>query len=191
MTSLHQELAWLKFCGVLCNYRLICWGKTSTNFTGLECLGYFAKSLPSLVYVPRTQLTSIFEGQPSKTRPFPIKTRVIRVLALGIPFWKNAPLPRHPCTPPAFPGKKGEPFVHVLDSAKQLQPQKVVPGFQQAKIAITNHEDIGKASTKLSASPTTDDTRIASPPPRRKKLAVSCSVWHSASKIASKSLVSI
>ena len=30
--------------------------------------------------VPRTQLTSIFEGQPFKTRPFPIKTRVIWVL---------------------------------------------------------------------------------------------------------------
>ena len=27
------------------------------------------------VYILRTQLTSIFEGQPSKTRPFPIKTR--------------------------------------------------------------------------------------------------------------------
>ena len=27
-------------------------------------------------YIPRTQLTSIFEGQPSKTRPFPFKTRV-------------------------------------------------------------------------------------------------------------------
>ena len=28
--------------------------------------------------IPRTQLTSIFEGQPSKTRPFPFKTRVIK-----------------------------------------------------------------------------------------------------------------
>ena len=28
--------------------------------------------------LPGTQMTSIFEGQPSKTRPFPIKTRVIR-----------------------------------------------------------------------------------------------------------------
>ena len=28
---------------------------------------------------PRTHLTCIFEGQPSKTRPFPIKTRVICV----------------------------------------------------------------------------------------------------------------
>ena len=33
-------------------------------------------------YVPRTQLTSIFEGQPSKTGPFPIKTRVIWVLGI-------------------------------------------------------------------------------------------------------------
>ena len=33
---------------------------------------------------PRTQLTSIFEGQPLKTRPFPSKTRVIWVLATYI-----------------------------------------------------------------------------------------------------------
>ena len=29
-----------------------------------------------MIYLPRTQLTSIFEGQPFKTRPFPSKTRV-------------------------------------------------------------------------------------------------------------------
>ena len=34
-------------------------------------------------YVPGTQMTSIFEGQPTKTRPFPIKTRVI-----WVPGWK-------------------------------------------------------------------------------------------------------
>ena len=34
------------------------------------------------IYIPRTQLTSIFEGQPSKTRPFSIKTRVIWVLGI-------------------------------------------------------------------------------------------------------------
>ena len=28
------------------------------------------------IFIPRTQLTSIFEGQPLKTRPFPTKTRV-------------------------------------------------------------------------------------------------------------------
>ena len=28
------------------------------------------------IYIPGTQMTSIFEGQPPKTRPFPIKTRV-------------------------------------------------------------------------------------------------------------------
>jgi len=33
-------------------------------------------------YIPRTQLTSIFQGQPSKTRPFSIKTRVILVLGI-------------------------------------------------------------------------------------------------------------
>ena len=31
------------------------------------------------IYIPGTQMTSIFEGQPPKTRPFPIKTRVIWV----------------------------------------------------------------------------------------------------------------
>ena len=31
------------------------------------------------LYIPGTQMTSIFEGQPPKTRPFPIKTRVIWV----------------------------------------------------------------------------------------------------------------
>ena len=33
-----------------------------------------------LFHLPGTQTTSIFEGQPPKTRPFPIKTRVIWVL---------------------------------------------------------------------------------------------------------------
>ena len=31
------------------------------------------------IYIPRTQMTSIFEGQPLKTKPFPTKTRVIWV----------------------------------------------------------------------------------------------------------------
>ena len=45
------------------------------------------------IYTPRAQLTSIFEGQPSKTRPFPSKTRVIWVQGkffvtfLGILKW--------------------------------------------------------------------------------------------------------
>ena len=34
--------------------------------------------------IPRTQLTSVFEGPPSKTRPFPIKTKVIWVLGIYI-----------------------------------------------------------------------------------------------------------
>ena len=36
------------------------------------------------IYIPGTQLTSIFEGQPSKTRPFPIKTRAIWVPGIYI-----------------------------------------------------------------------------------------------------------
>ena len=35
-------------------------------------------------YIPGTELTSIFEGQPSKTRPFSIKTRVIWVLGIYV-----------------------------------------------------------------------------------------------------------
>ncbi len=37
-----------------------------------------------ILCIPRTQLTSIFEGQPSKTRPNWIKTRVIWVLGIHI-----------------------------------------------------------------------------------------------------------
>ena len=37
-----------------------------------------------IIFIPRTQLTSIFEGQPSKTRPFSIKTGVIWVLGTYI-----------------------------------------------------------------------------------------------------------
>ena len=36
------------------------------------------------LYIPRTQLTSIFEGQPSKTMPFPIKTRAMWVRGIHI-----------------------------------------------------------------------------------------------------------
>ena len=35
-----------------------------------------------LLYIPRAPMTSILEGQPPKTRPFPIKTRVIWVLGI-------------------------------------------------------------------------------------------------------------
>ena len=38
-------------------------------------IGKFAQ-----IILPRSQMTSIFEGQPPKARPFPIKTRVICVL---------------------------------------------------------------------------------------------------------------
>ena len=36
------------------------------------------------IYIPGTQMTSIFEGQPPKKRPFPIKTRVIWVPGIYI-----------------------------------------------------------------------------------------------------------
>ncbi len=37
-------------------------------------------------YIPGTQMTSIFEGQPPKTRPFPIKTMVIWVPGIYIEY---------------------------------------------------------------------------------------------------------
>ena len=40
----------------------------------------------NLWYLPGTQITSIFEGQPPKTRPFPFKTRVIWVPGM-LDFW--------------------------------------------------------------------------------------------------------
>ena len=41
---------------------------------------FFPGGQKDKLLIPRTQLTSIFEGQPSKIRPFSIKTRVIWVL---------------------------------------------------------------------------------------------------------------
>ena len=42
-------------------------------------LDFQGVSLCIYIYIPGTQMTSVFEGQPPKTRPFPIKTRVIWV----------------------------------------------------------------------------------------------------------------
>ena len=42
----------------------------------------------SALNIPGTQMTSIFEGQPSKTRTFPTETRVIWVPGMG----KTAPI---------------------------------------------------------------------------------------------------
>ena len=50
---------------------------------GASTTNYKVGPLPVIyIYIPRTQLTSIFEGQPPKTRPFPFKTRVIWVLRI-------------------------------------------------------------------------------------------------------------
>ena len=47
----------------------------------LGSVGRLVKVVPGqknvYIYVPRAQMTSIFEGQPSKRRPFPIKIGVI------------------------------------------------------------------------------------------------------------------
>ena len=53
----------------------------------------FPKSYAVTVWLPRTPMTSIFEGQPPKTRPFPIKTRVIWVLGSDC---SNANFPEKP-----------------------------------------------------------------------------------------------
>ena len=42
-------------------------------------------------YIPGTQMTSIFEGHPPKTRPFPIKTRVIWVQGIYIYMFFKLP----------------------------------------------------------------------------------------------------
>ena len=46
----------------------------------LVYFNFFTGRIQYTVYIPRTPMTSIFEGEPPKTRPFPIKTRVIWVL---------------------------------------------------------------------------------------------------------------
>ena len=45
------------------------------------CLSW-GKSVHKILCIPRTQLTSMFERQPSKTRPFAIKTRVSWVVGI-------------------------------------------------------------------------------------------------------------
>ena len=50
----------------------------------VQRMGFSWFLMNNKLYIPRTQLTSIFEGQPSKTRPLPIKTRVIWVLGIYI-----------------------------------------------------------------------------------------------------------
>ena len=77
---------------------LFIWHQTSLNTGNLELpdlqpcpllprLRSRTVYLQMWYYIPGTQLTSIFEGQPSKTRPFPIKTRVCWVL--GIYIWPD------------------------------------------------------------------------------------------------------
>ena len=74
---------------------LFMWHQTSLNTGNLELpdlqpcsllprLRWRTVYLQMWYYIPGTQLTSIFEGQPSKTRPFPIKTRVCWVLGIYI-----------------------------------------------------------------------------------------------------------
>ena len=50
--------------------------------------GYVSDNI--YIYIPRTQLTSIFEDQPPKGRPFTIKTRVIWVPDIYIHDYSSA-----------------------------------------------------------------------------------------------------
>ena len=45
-----------------------------------------------ILYVHRAPMTSTFEGQPPKTKPFPIKAVVIWVLGMYIQFCSNSPI---------------------------------------------------------------------------------------------------
>ena len=58
---------------------LVFFGQTGGKLVGDLYLGLY-EHFGKYIYAPRTQLTSIFEGQPSKAGPFPIKTRAILVL---------------------------------------------------------------------------------------------------------------
>ena len=52
------------------------------------------RKIRTYIHLPRTQLTSILEGQPSKTRPFSFKTRVIWVPGgISPPYIRNLWLP--------------------------------------------------------------------------------------------------
>ena len=59
-------------------------GTKNTVVLFLLCVGWWGGGHARCIDIPRTQLTSIFQGQPSKTRPFPIKTRVTWVLGIQL-----------------------------------------------------------------------------------------------------------
>ena len=46
-----------------------------------------SEAISKYIDIPGTQMTSIFEGQPPKTRPFPIKTRDIWVPGYFVSFF--------------------------------------------------------------------------------------------------------
>ena len=54
-------------------------GNVMYHYDCVESSDVKATSRHIYIYIPGTQMISIFEGQPPKTRFFPIKTRVIWV----------------------------------------------------------------------------------------------------------------
>ena len=50
----------------------------------------------ALLFIPRAPMTSMFEGQPLKTRPFPGKTRVIWILGMYIYIYNIIYMPNVP-----------------------------------------------------------------------------------------------
>ena len=69
--STRWGIPYKKKCKVEKLHRVVC------GFSLASLCGWNHPIICIDVCIPGTQMTSIFEGQPSKTRPFPIKTRVI------------------------------------------------------------------------------------------------------------------
>ena len=60
------------------------------KYSTLRSWFYYKRNQHIYMYIhPGTQITSIFEGQPRKTRPFPIKTRVIWVPGIYVYIYIN------------------------------------------------------------------------------------------------------
>ena len=58
--------------------------KVTQDPTAFLCIQLASGVLNVVVQIPRTQMTTIFEGQPPKTRPFPFETRAIWVPGIYI-----------------------------------------------------------------------------------------------------------
>ena len=82
----HMHLAILRLWPSCLWWKRDPWPKTSKwpPTQGIKMSRLESPGIYIYIYIPGTQMTSIFEGQPPKTRPFPIKTRVIWVPGIYI-----------------------------------------------------------------------------------------------------------